>query len=144
MNGTRDVRYKSVSSKVGHAIHNTNHNNILVDSRPLSSRPCSSTSSRGIMCCLLYFFLLITMLPYTRMSLKRKNWRAFDRLRHILVSTPSPTSTRPGTVSCWKTQTASVGQASILFVFQLLSYLARTAETTLHHSYATGIGLTVD
>lgn len=65
--------------------------------RPLSSSPCSCTSSNGIICCLLYFFLLITMLPYTRMSLNRKNCLAFGRLRHIFVSTPSPTKTRPTT-----------------------------------------------
>lgn len=64
-------------------------------SRPLSSSPCNCTSSNGIMCCLLYFFLLITMLPYTRISLNRKNCLAFGRLRHIFVRTPSPTKTRP-------------------------------------------------
>lgn len=63
--------------------------------RPVSSSPCSCTSSNGIMCCLLYFFLLITMLPYTSISLNRKNCLAFGRLRHIFVKTPSPTSTRP-------------------------------------------------
>lgn len=45
------------------------------------------------------FFLLMTIFPYTRMSLKRKNCRAFGFFRHILVRTPSPTSTRPGTPS---------------------------------------------
>lgn len=67
----------------------------LLNLRPLSSSPCNCTSSNGIMCCLLYFFLLITMLPYTRISLNKKNCLAFGRLRHIFVSTPSPTKTRP-------------------------------------------------
>ena len=40
---------------------------------PSSSRDLSLTSSRGIRCCLLYFFLLITMFPYTSRSLNRKN-----------------------------------------------------------------------
>jgi len=50
------------------------------------------------------FFLLMTIFPYTRMSLKRKNCLAFGFFRHILVRTPSPTSTRPGTPSGYKLQ----------------------------------------
>lgn len=50
------------------------------------------------------FFLLMTIFPYTRMSLKRKNCRAFGFFRHILVRTPSPTSTRPGTPSGYELQ----------------------------------------
>lgn len=57
----------------------------------LSSSACNWTSSNGMICCLLYFFLPITIFPYTRMSLKRKNCRGFARLRHIFVNTPSPT-----------------------------------------------------
>lgn len=55
------------------------------------------TSSRGMMCWELYFLLLITMLPYTRMSLNRKNMRGFGFLRHSLVKIPSPKRTLPGT-----------------------------------------------
>lgn len=73
---------------------------VYVNARCVSSSPCNETSSRGIMCCLLYFFLPITIFPYTNMSLKRKNWRGFGLLRHILVSTPSPTNTLPGIKSC--------------------------------------------
>ncbi|TNN36966.1 hypothetical protein EYF80_052870 [Liparis tanakae] len=75
-------------------------------SQPLRRSPSSGTvsmvtPSSGMMCCLLYFFFWITMLPYTRMSLKRKNCRALGFLRHSLVSTPSPISTRPGMTSGW-------------------------------------------
>lgn len=83
--------------------------------RPSSSRLSSLTSSNGMMCCLLYFFLLITILPYTKISLKRKNWRAFGFFLHIFVSTPSPTRTRPGTCKGYK-QT----QSSIYPVFIIL------------------------
>lgn len=64
-------------------------------SRPSSFRDSNLTSSSGMTCCLLYFFLFITMLPYTRMSLNRKNWRALGFFRHIFVRTPSPTRTLP-------------------------------------------------
>lgn len=74
---------------------------LIDDLRPLSSNPCSCTSSNGIMCCLLYFFLPITILPYTRISLNKKNCLAFGRLRHIFVRTPSPTRTRPGIANGW-------------------------------------------
>lgn len=70
------------------------------NSRGVSSSPWSWTSSSGMMCCLLYFFLPMMMLPYTRMSLKRKNCLGFGRLRHIFVRTPSPTRTRPGMSNC--------------------------------------------
>ncbi len=75
-------------------------------SQPLRRSPSSSTVpmvtlSRGMMCCLLYFFFWMTMLPYTRMSLKRKNCRALGLLRHSFVRTPSPISTRPGMTSGW-------------------------------------------
>lgn len=55
----------------------------------------------------LTFFLFITIFPYTKISLNRKNWRAFGRFRHTFVSTPSPTRTRPGTASGWKFVTKS-------------------------------------
>jgi len=49
---------------------------------PSSSNDFNLTSSRGIKCCLLYFFLLITMFPYTSRSLKRKNC-LFEEWKHI-------------------------------------------------------------
>ncbi len=75
-------------------------------SQPLRRSPSSSTVSmvtlsRGMMCCLLYFFFWMTMLPYTSMSLKRKNCRALGLLRHSFVRTPSPISTRPGMTNGW-------------------------------------------
>ena len=39
------------------------------------------------------FFLLITIFPYTMMSLNKKNCLGFGFLRHIFVRTPSPTNT---------------------------------------------------
>ncbi|KAG7272006.1 LOW QUALITY PROTEIN: hypothetical protein CRUP_012026 [Coryphaenoides rupestris] len=78
----------------------------VLSSQPLRRSPSSGTVSmvtlsRGMMCCLLYFFFCSTMLPYTRMSLNRKNCRALGFLRHSLVRTPSPISTRPGMASGW-------------------------------------------
>lgn len=43
------------------------------------------------------FFLFISIFPYTRMSLNKKNCLGFGFFRQIFVSTPSPTNTRPGT-----------------------------------------------
>lgn len=43
------------------------------------------------------FFLFISIFPYTRMSLNKKNCLGFGFFRQIFVSTPSPTKTRPGT-----------------------------------------------
>lgn len=81
---------------------------------PSSSRDCSFTSwgdklgnhsvcssgfllptSSGMMCCVVYFFLLMMMFPYTSTSLNRKNCRGFGFFLQALVSTPSPTRTRP-------------------------------------------------
>lgn len=54
----------------------------------LSAIDSRDTSSNGIICCLLYFFLPITIFPYTSISLNKKNWRDFGRLRHILLRRP--------------------------------------------------------
>lgn len=43
------------------------------------------------------FFLFIIIFPYTKMSLNKKNCLGLGFLRQILVNTPSPTNTRPGT-----------------------------------------------
>lgn len=45
----------------------------------------------------MYFFLLITIVAYTRMSLNKKKYLGFGFLRHSLIKTPSPTRARPGT-----------------------------------------------
>ena len=45
------------------------------------------------------------MLPYTRMSLKRKNCRGFSFFLHIYLSIPSPTNTRSEMASGWKIYT---------------------------------------
>jgi hypothetical protein len=47
------------------------------------------------------FFLLISIFPYTKISLNKKNCLGFGFLRQILVKTPSPTNTRPGTAKGW-------------------------------------------
>lgn len=116
--------------------------------RSLSSSPCNCTSSNGIMCCLLYFFLLITILPYTRMSLNRKNCLAFGRLRHIFVKTPSPTSTRPcifsGCRAEGKRQTTIKSNEMRANVRTRSTYFSRTAEAALHHRYSACVRLAVN
>lgn len=47
------------------------------------------------------FFLFISIFPYTKMSLNKKNCLGLGFLRQILVNTPSPTNTRPGTANGW-------------------------------------------
>lgn len=130
----------------------TKHSKCFLDLRPLSSSPCNCTSSNGIMCCLLYFFLLITMLPYTRISLNKKNCLAFGRLRHILVSTPSPTKTRPWIFNGYLLMHSYDGRKEKIAIFiisgfklngnkmNLLStHLPCTAKTALHHIYSPNV-----
>jgi hypothetical protein len=68
---------------------------------------------------MLTFFLLMTIFPYTRMSLKRKNCRALGFFLHILVRTPSPTSTRPGTPRGYE---LNRGQSEICNYSSLMGY----------------------
>lgn len=117
--------------------------------RPLSSSPCNCNSSNGIICCLLYFFLLITMLPYTRISLNKKNCRAFARLRHIFVRTPSPTKTRPTTFNGCKYRPATKIFRLIFCSFKWRNeemnktYMSWAAKAVLHHIYPPGICLAI-
>lgn len=115
------------------------------NSRGVSSSPCSWTSSSGMMCCLLYFFLPMIMLPYTRMSLKRKNCRGFGRLRHIFVRTPSPTSTRPGMSNCSPELPKQLSTICIRRAFASL-FTASSFDTwekcwTKHHRDECSLGL---
>ena len=80
------------------------------------------------------FFLLMTIFPYTRMSLKRKNCRAFGFFRHILVRTPSPTSTRPGTPSGYKCKKKG-NHKSLPISYRLLLKCLRTTQTYIKFSY---------
>lgn len=99
--------------------------------RPSSFNDSNLTSSRGMTCCLLYFFLLMTMLPYTRMSLNRKNWRALGFLRHIFVRTPSPTRTRPCSAKGWNESKNEIYTLMNVFVFVLLLCLKNIITTHL-------------
>ena len=44
----------------------------------------------------MYFFLLMTIVAYTRMSLNKKKYLGLGFLRHSFIRTPSPTRARPG------------------------------------------------
>ena len=83
-------------------------------------RPYIVPKKYSPMCCLLYFFLLRIMFPYTRRSLNRKNCLGLGFFLQALVRTPSPTRTRPGTFKGWPEAPKQPSTSAILRAFASL------------------------